>query len=105
MGFFNNSAPPNRKSSVWLRLAIPTVVSLLLFSYVLFFVQIPAVKEAMLTQKKSSLKHMTQVAISLLDHIRTQEKDGLITAEEAKKKGIDLLQSLHFGTGNKDYFW
>ncbi len=105
MGIFKNSASPNRKFSVWLRIAIPTVVSLLLFSYVLFLVQIPAVKDAMLAQKKASLKHMTQVAISLLDHIRTQEKEGLVTAEEAKKKGTDILQSLHFGPDNKDYFW
>ncbi|SMF36873.1 cache domain-containing protein [Desulfovibrio gilichinskyi] len=105
MGFLKKSASPNGKSSVWLRIAIPTVVSLLLFSFVLFFVQMPAVEEAMLSQKKASLKHMTQVAISLLDHIRTQEKDGLITAEEARKKGTDILQSLRFGPDNKDYFW
>ncbi|WP_291329686.1 cache domain-containing protein [Desulfovibrio sp. UCD-KL4C] len=105
MGFLKNSASPNRKSSVWLRIAIPTVVSLLLFSYVLFLVQIPAVEDAMRAQKKASLKNMTQVAISLLDQIRSQEKDGLLTADEARKKGTDILQSLRFGPDNKDYFW
>lgn len=105
MGFFKNNASPNRKLPIWLRLTIPTVASLVLFSFVLFLVQMPAVEEAMLSQKKTSLKRITQIAISLLDHIHSQENEGLITAEEARKKGTDLLHSLRFGSDDKDYFW
>ncbi|MBI9111721.1 cache domain-containing protein [Maridesulfovibrio ferrireducens] len=105
MGIFKNSASSGGGIPVWLRIAIPTVASLLLFTFVLFVVHMPAVKEAMVSQKKASLKHMTQVAISLLEHIRTQEREGLLTAEEARKKGSDLLHSLHFGPEDKDYFW
>ncbi len=105
MALLKNGRDPGKGIPVWLRIAIPTVTSMLLFCIVLFLVHMPAVREAMIEQKKASMRNMTQVATSMLAHIRSQEREGLISTKAAKKKGAEILYSLRFGSENKDYFW
>ncbi len=105
MGIFNNRDGAERRFPVWLRVAVPTIASLTLFLVVLFVVHMPAVRDAMLSQRKDSLKHMAQAAIGVMEHFRNQEKKGLLTRAEAKKKASDIIGLMRFGSENKDYFW
>ncbi|WP_320174190.1 cache domain-containing protein [Maridesulfovibrio sp.] len=105
MGVFEKSKGIGRRSPVWLRVAVPTVASLLLFIIVIFAIHMPAVRDALLFQRKESLKHMTQVAIGVLDHLRDQELKGIISTEEARRKGAEIIGMMRFGPDNKDYFW
>ncbi|OEU69239.1 MAG: histidine kinase [Desulfovibrio sp. S3730MH75] len=105
MALLKNGKSSGKDIPVWLRIAIPTITSMILFCIVLFLVHMPAVREAMIDQKKGSMRYMTQVATSMLAHIRAQEREGLISTKEAKKRGAEVLYSLRFGPENKDYFW
>ncbi len=105
MGVFEKSKGPGRRIPVWLRVTVPTVASLVLFIIVIFAVHMPAVREALLVQRKESLKHMTQVAIGVLDHLRDQELKGIITADEARRRGAEIIGMMRFGPDGKDYFW
>lgn len=105
MGVFEKSKGVGRRSPVWLRVAVSTVASLLLFIFVLFAVHMPAVREALLEQRKESLKHMTQVAIGVLDHLRDQELKGIISSDEARRRGTEIIGMMRFGPDGKDYFW
>lgn len=105
MAIFENRDGARRRIPVWLRVAVPTIASLILFLVVIFAVHMPAVRDAMLAQRKDSLKHMTQVAIGVLEHLRNQEKKGILTPDEAKKKAAEIVSLMRFGSGNKDYFW
>jgi PAS domain S-box-containing protein len=105
MGIFGNSRREGQKRLVWLRVAVPTVVSFMLFVIVLFAVHMPAVRDTMLAQRKASLKHMSQLAIGVLDHLHDQELKGLISGEEARKRAIGIIGMMRFGSENKDYFW
>ncbi|MFW5500164.1 MULTISPECIES: cache domain-containing protein [unclassified Maridesulfovibrio] len=105
MGVFEKSKGIGRRSPVWLRVAVPTVASLLLFIVVIFAIHMPAVRDALLAQRKESLKHMTQVAIGVLDHLRDQELKGILSSDEARRKGAEIIGLMRFGRDNKDYFW
>ncbi|NDV28424.1 cache domain-containing protein [Desulfovibrio sp. JC010] len=105
MGIFDKSKLAGRNRLVWLRVAVPTVASLVLFIIVIFVVHMPAVRDALLAQRKDSLKHMTQVAIGVLEHLRDQEVKGIISSEEARRKGAEFIGMMRFGPDNKDYFW
>ncbi|CCO22684.1 PAS/PAC sensor signal transduction histidine kinase [Maridesulfovibrio hydrothermalis AM13 = DSM 14728] len=105
MGIFEKDKRAGGKIPVWLRVTIPTIASLVLFLIVIFAVHMPAVRDAMMSQRKASLKYMTQVVIGVLEHLRDQEKMGLLTREEARKKGIEIISLLRFGKEKKDYFW
>ena len=105
MGVFEKSKGIGRRSPVWLRVAVPTVASLLLFIIVIFAVHMPAVRDALLVQRKESLKHMTQVAIGVLEHLRDQEVKGIISSDEARRRGAEIIGLMRFGSDGKDYFW
>ncbi len=105
MGIFEKSTKAGHKRFVWLRVAVPTVASLVLFIIVIFAVHMPAVRDALLAQRKDSLKHMTQVAVGVLEHLRDQEIKGLISSEEARRRGAEIVGMMRFGSENKDYFW
>ncbi|NDV22439.1 cache domain-containing protein [Desulfovibrio sp. JC022] len=105
MGVFEKSKGAGSRTPVWLRVAVPTVASLLLFIIALFAVHMPAVRDALLVQRKESLKHMTQVAIGVLDHLRDQEIKGIISSEEARRRGAEIIGMMRFGPDGKDYFW
>lgn len=105
MGIFKNNEERAEKIPVWLRVTIPTVASLVLFILVIFAVHMPAVRDAMLAQRKDSLKHMTQVALGVLEEMRDQERKGVLTPEQARKKAADMIGKMRFGPAKKDYFW
>ncbi|WP_321401619.1 cache domain-containing protein [Maridesulfovibrio sp.] len=105
MGVFEKDNTGGHNRLTWLRVAIPTAASLVLFITVLFAVHMPAVKEGLLAQRKKSLKHMTQVAVGVLNHLRDQEMKGAISSEEARKMGAEIIGMMRFGPDNKDYFW
>ncbi|WP_320172011.1 cache domain-containing protein [Maridesulfovibrio sp.] len=105
MGIFTSKNRPGLNIPVWLRVTAPTIVSLVLFIIVIFAVHMPAVREAMLSQKKTALKHMTQVATGILEQMYEKERKGLLTPEQARREAAALIGKMRFGTAGKDYFW
>ncbi len=105
MGIFENNKKTGRRMPVWLRVTIPTVASLVLFIIVLFGVHMPAVHDAMLAQRKSTLKYMTQAAMGVLEEMRDQERKGVLSPEQARTRAADMISKMRFGPGGKDYFW
>lgn len=50
-----------------------------------------------------SIKHEVETAISLINVVYNEQKNGLLSEEDAKKKAADLVRNLRFDNGN--YFW
>nr|WP_092070558.1 methyl-accepting chemotaxis protein [Dendrosporobacter quercicolus]NSL48293.1 cache domain-containing protein [Dendrosporobacter quercicolus DSM 1736]SDM12052.1 methyl-accepting chemotaxis sensory transducer with Cache sensor [Dendrosporobacter quercicolus] len=50
-----------------------------------------------------SIKLQVETAHSLVQEIHTQQQQGLLSENEAKKRAADLIRSLRFDQGN--YFW
>ena len=50
-----------------------------------------------------SIKFEVETAVSLIQSVYNDQKNGLISEEDAKKKAADLVRNLRFDNGN--YFW
>ncbi|MCX7862241.1 MAG: cache domain-containing protein, partial [Bacteroidales bacterium] len=51
------------------------------------------------------IKELVNSAKSILQKYYNDEKDGILTTEEAQRTAISRIQYLRYGSDNKDYFW
>lgn len=90
---------------LWIRIAVPAAVSLILFMILIFGVHMPEFQQGMLDQKKSSLRNLTQIAIDIVDYYHQQEMLGKMSPEQARQTAARRISSLRFGPNRKDYYW
>lgn len=55
--------------------------------------------------KREMIKELTNAAVSILSKYENDERNGLLSREEAQKTAIARIQYLRYGDENKDYFW
>ena len=89
----------------YLKIILPTILSILLFILTIFLIIIPRFQENIMNGKREMIKELTNSAWSILSKYENDERDGLLTREEAQKTAISRIQYLRYGEENKDYFW
>lgn len=89
----------------FLKIVLPSLVAIILFISLLFFVIKPKFEEALLNKKREMIKELVNSASSILEKYHTDEIEGLISREEAQRTAISRIQYLRYGKDNKDYFW
>jgi PAS domain S-box-containing protein len=92
-------------NKIYLKIFLPTVISILLFILTIFLIIIPRFKENIMNGKREMIKELTNSALSILSKYENDEKDGILTREEAQKVAISRIKYLRYGEENKDYFW
>lgn len=105
MRHYEASNKGGRILPLWLRIAVPAAVSLLLFVLLLFCFYLPEYYNGMLEQKKQSLRNLTQLAIGLIDHYHQQELLGKMTTAEAQAEAKKRINEIRYGADTKDYYW
>jgi len=55
--------------------------------------------------KREMIQELTNSAWSILSEFETDERNGLLTREDAQKSAISRIQYLRYGDESKDYFW
>jgi PAS domain S-box-containing protein len=55
--------------------------------------------------RREMIKELTNSAWSILSKYESDERDGLLTREEAQNTARSRIQYLRYGEENKDYFW
>ena len=88
-----------------LRLVLPSLLTILLFSAALFAVILPSVENAFMDRKREMIRELTQSAWDVPAYYHAQEKKGLITREQAQHKAKQQLRAMRYGSEGKDYFW
>jgi PAS domain S-box-containing protein len=89
----------------YLKIILPTILSILLFTLTIFLIIIPRFQLNILDGKRAMIKELTNSAWSILSKYENDEREGLLTREEAQKTAISRIQYLRYGEENKDYFW
>jgi PAS domain S-box-containing protein len=92
-------------NNIYLKLVLPTIFSILLFILTIFLILIPRYKQNIMNGKREMIKELTNSALSILSEYENDEREGLLTGEEARKTAISRIQYLRYGEENKDYFW
>lgn len=97
----------NRESRrlLWLKVAVPTVASLFLFFYAVFFIHFPSIKANLLNHKREAVKSLVETAWSILEKQHALEKAGILTRAGAQKRVMAIIGAMRYGPENKDYFW
>ena len=90
---------------IYIKIILPTVLSILLFILTIFLIIIPRFQENIMNGKREMIKELTNSAWSILSKYENDEREGLLTREEAQKTAISRIQYLRYGEENKDYFW
>ncbi|MBA4408324.1 MAG: hypothetical protein C0397_02735 [Odoribacter sp.] len=90
---------------VYLKIIIPSAVSILLFILTIFLIIIPRFQENIMNGKREMIKELTNSAWSILAKYENDERTGIMTHEMAQKTAISRIQYLRYGDENKDYFW
>jgi len=88
-----------------LRVVLPTLLTIILFSSVFLYVIIPTIRNNSMERKKEMIKELTTTAWNVLAKYHNDELQGMLTREQAQKQVIEQVKSMHYGQASKDYFW
>ena len=89
----------------YFKIIIPSIISILLFILTIFLIIIPRYQENIMNGKREMIKELTNAAVSILSKYENDERNGLLSRDEAQKTAISRIQYLRYGEENKDYFW
>jgi PAS domain S-box-containing protein len=92
-------------NNIYLKLVLPTVFSILLFILTIFLIIIPRYKQNIMNGKREMIKELTNSALSILSEYEYNEREGLLSREEAQKAAASGIRYMRYGEENKDYFW
>ena len=97
------TAPPHIRWT--LRVGIPCLATVVLLAVLIFIIVVPSLEENILSNKKETLRRVTEAGWSILQHYEELEKSGLLTREEAQKRAIAHIRTMRYGPEMKDYSW
>ena len=93
------------KFSFFIRILLPTFLTIGLFISTLFVVFIPQFEKSVMDRKREMIKELTNSAWSILDKWYDAELSGDISRDEAQEIAKNEIISLRYGEELKDYFW
>ncbi len=91
--------------SAILRLVLPSVLTIVLFTGALFAVILPALEKAFVDRKREMIRELTQTAWDTLAFYHAQEEQGRLARSQAQEQAKAQLRAMRYGDDNKDYFW
>lgn len=89
----------------FLKVILPSVVTLTLFVAAVFLIIIPSFRRAMLMEKKEMIRELAETAWSILNESYELEKKGELSEKKAKSRAVAGINGLRYGHDMKDYFW
>lgn len=92
-------------SSFAARIVLPSALAIILFISATFLFIIPSFERNMMDRKRETIRELNNSAHSLLLKFHGDEKAGLLTGAQARKKAAESVRGLRYGPEGKDYFW
>jgi PAS domain S-box-containing protein len=91
--------------AVLLRTIIPSLLTMMLFAYALFFVALPEQRTQLVNQNKEKTKQLVLTAWSIVDGYYQKSMVGELTTDEAQYQAKERLREIRYGDEMKEYFW
>ncbi len=91
--------------AISIRIALPALLTILLFVTATFVIILPSFKENLLAKKRDLLREMVEIVYDLVSTYEQMARDKEMSVEEAQKEALRIIASLRYGPANKDYFW
>lgn len=87
------------------RAVLIVLVAIGLFFVADFFVAVPSLERVVMNQKRELIRELTNSAWNILAKFENDERNGVLTRDEAQQAAIRQIRTLHYGIELKDYFW
>jgi len=84
---------------------LPAILSVALFFLTIFFLVLPALESALMTQRRELVHELTETALSTVRHYHRLQIEGMLSGEAAQKQAAEQLRQMRYGPELKDYFW
>jgi len=91
--------------SVAIRISIPTLISILLFTSAIYIFMLPMFEKHLMERKKDIAREVVNSAWSLLAAYNERAQSGELTLQEAQNRAKERLRRMRYGIEGKDYFW
>lgn len=92
-------------SGFGVQIVLPTVLTIFLFVFSIWFMILPVIRYNMMTEKKEMIKELTSSAASIAKYYIEMEKRGELSTEVAQKRATSEIKKMRYGAEGKDYFW
>ncbi len=93
------------KKQFFLRIILPSVMTIALFVVFNFGFIIPYFEVNQMNNKKQMIREIVFSSICIADELALEAEKGEITLEEAQQKAALTIGSMRYGVDNKDYLW
>ena len=99
----------DNNKNIWkgfsLRIILPSLIAIFLFIISVYVFMIPTFEKNMLDQKREMISELTNSAWSILENYHKEEKDSVLTREQAQQQALSEIMNVRYGKERKDYFW
>ena len=94
-----------KRRSYIIRIFLPTLIAIGLFLAVIWGIILPSYEQSLLERKRELIRELTNSAWSILASYERDERNGLLTRDQAQEQAITRVEALRYGKEGKDYFW
>ncbi len=94
-----------RRRSYILRIFLPTLIAIGLLLAAIWGITLPSFERTLLDRKRELIRELTNSAWSILASYERDERNGLLSREQAQALAVTRIEALRYGPEGKDYFW
>jgi signal transduction histidine kinase len=91
--------------AISLRIALPALLTILLFVTATFVIILPSLKENLLEKKREMLRELNTIVWNMVASYEKMERTGQMSRDQAQQTALAIIRDLRYGPENKDYFW
>lgn len=91
--------------AISLRIALPALLTILLFIVSIFLVILPSLEKNFMAGKREMIKELVETTWNVLATYHSKEQEGILTREEAQLQAIDIIRHFRYGNNAMNYFW
>jgi PAS domain S-box-containing protein/putative nucleotidyltransferase with HDIG domain len=91
--------------AISIRIALPALLTIVLFVTATFVIILPSLKENLLAKKREMLRELNTIVWEMVSSYEKMERTGEMSREQAQQTALHIIRDLRYGPVNKDYFW
>jgi len=91
--------------AISIRIALPALLTIVLFVTATFVIILPSLKENLLAKKREMLRELNTIVWDMVASYEKMERTGEMSRELAQQTALNIIRDLRYGPVNKDYFW
>lgn len=91
--------------AISIRIALPALLTIVLFVTATFVIILPSLKENLLAKKREMLRELNTIVWNMVASYERMEQSGAMSRDQAQQIALRIISDIRYGPVNKDYFW